>query len=136
MNAGNFIIGLIFGYLFIERQEILKKFNRNWIFYSSILSLIFVPSIFRLYFQLNPSPSSLISAIIGTILKHHDGFQLCVIFFNLTPKLKNLNNSIVKILEKLFVAAFFSHIAITKIFIGNTKVLLELSALNVVSDDK
>lgn len=129
------MIGLIFGYIFVQSPQTLKIFSKKWIFFSSILQKVLIPPIIRLYLQLNPTPSPFISAIIGTFLKHHDGFHLCIIFLHLLPNFKS-NNSIFKILEKLFVAAFFSHIAVTKIFIVNTSVLLEMSAMNVVSDER
>lgn len=130
MNAGNFIIGLIFGFLLLERPESLKKFVKNWIFYLCIFEFIFIAPTFKLFFQLNQTPSPVISSALGTFLKLIDGFNLSIIFLNLPQK---FNFNFLKILEKLFIAAFFSHIAITKIFIASSKVLLEMSALNVVS---
>ncbi|KAG5683777.1 hypothetical protein PVAND_013041 [Polypedilum vanderplanki] len=140
MNVGNFLIGLIFGYLLFNKSSCLEKFKSKTITIVSIFLYFLVPPTLKFILQSNYIKSTIVTALFGSYMKHHDGLFLTLILLNLVFKKDNAECcknfytlSIFKFCEKLFLSAFFTQIIMTKVFLGNTRSLIELSIINVFS---
>lgn len=138
MNAGNFIIGLIFGYLIFNNAN-LERLKSRAVAIVSVASYFLLPAIFKHLIQENFIKFSFGTALIGAYLKHHDGIFLSIILLNLVFDKneggrcgKLLKLPCVKLIDKLFYPAFFSQLIVTKAFIATTKTLIELNYFNVV----
>jgi hypothetical protein len=135
MNAGNFIIGLIFGYIIHNKAQLCRLTSYTFVYLPIFL---LVPAAFKYYFTLNYVKSSIGTALLGAYLKHHEGIFLSIILFNLLYRNDGgrlaswLSHSNFQILDKLFTSAFFIQFLVTKFFIVNTRVLLEVSTMNMV----
>lgn len=138
MNAGNFIVGLVFGYL-LHNKINLDKFKGKLITIISIILYFLVPAFTKFMFQINTIEPSIGTALYGAYLKHHEGIFLSIILLNLLFQTKCdcltkfFRLPVFEVFDKLFVPAFFSHLVMTKIFIASTKVLIQISFINMVN---
>lgn len=138
MNAGNFIIGLIFGYL-ISTKANLKKYKSNLIGCSSIVLYFLLPATFKFLYYANYIKAPIGTALLGAYMKHHDGLFLSLFLWNYVfeKQPSNFHKAlyslpVFKFLEKLFMPTFFCQLFLVKFFIANSSVLIELSWWNIV----
>lgn len=136
MNSGSFLIGLVFGFLDVNKFELNKWSTKLWSFLLFSFYVTFNVAV-KVFFINNEVTPSVITALLGGYMKHHHGIFLSLFVSNFilgNEKLAKLfNQRAFRIAEKLFVSALISSLLLTKFFISTTNVLLEMSFGNMVS---
>lgn len=136
MNSGSFLIGLVFGFLDVNKFELKKLNTKLW----SLLLIIFYVAFniaVKVFFINNEVKASVFTALLGGYMKHHHGIFLSLFISNFilgNDKLaKIFNQKAFKLAEKLFTSAFLSSLLITKIFVSTSNFSLEMAFGNIVS---
>lgn len=133
LNGGNFLIGLIFGYLVYSKADlaIFQGKVKTFFFFLSYVESLSAATAYVLQTEMK---STLLASICGAYMRHHVGFVISI----LTLKLLH-NRRVAKLLkgfglgvaEKLFNSAFMSCLLL-KVLILNRRNLIELNFINLV----
>lgn len=135
LNTGNYFIGLVIGYYYYEFKQAGRRHRHN-IFYHSLwhLSYIltFVLCFIGVYFYEHDIEKGVLSALIGTVLKHIYGPILGVllvgIFFRygaFIPKIYNYG--MYRILARLSFSVYMVHVTIGSVLITGQSYPLEIN---------
>lgn len=139
MNAGNYIIGIMFGFLFIEAKERLKSIRRSWSLEflwhfcwiaGYIISMLGFP-----FIESNIEPS-ILTALYGGFMKHYHGLLMGVLTFGLILRFGwfvplVFNMPFFRVLGRISYSYFLCHIFVMRIFMTGSNQLFEVSMSNV-----
>lgn len=135
MSSGSFLIGLVCGFLDVNKFELKKFSTKLWSVLLVLCYAAFNVAV-KVFFIQNQVEPSIITALFGGYMKHHHGIFLSLFVSNFilgNEKLaKIFNQRTFRIAEKLFTSALLSSLMLTKFFISTTNILLEMSFGNMV----
>lgn len=135
MNGGSFLLSFVFAYLAHKQTDLSKLKSKVWtaVFITFYFLIIVVARIYNLSHALKPS---LLGSAFAGYYSHHHGIFLSILIsrFILESGLaaSNASRRVLRIADELFAATFLSSLLVTKIFISNSKVMLEMSFTNMV----
>lgn len=139
LNAGNYIAGLMFGFVYLESKEKLMKINRTWkleVAWHFCWITGYVVSMLGFPFIETDIAPTIWTALFGGFMKHYHGFLMGFLILGLVMRLgwivpKIFNLPIFRILARIMYSYYLSHIFVLRLFLSGSNQPFEINGANM-----
>jgi peptidoglycan/LPS O-acetylase OafA/YrhL len=126
LNAGNYIAGLIFGFVYLESKDKLLKMKKSWpleVFWHCCWISTYIVSMLGFPFIESDVTPSIWTALFGGFMKHYHGFLMGFLLLGLVMRLgwivpKVFNLPVFRVLGRIMYSYYLSHIFVLRLFVG------------------
>lgn len=139
LNAGNYIAGLIFGFVYMESKEKLLKVKRTWkleVLWHLCWITGYVVSMLGFPFIESDIEPSIWTALYGGLMKHYHGILLGFLMLGLMMRLgwfipRLFNLPVFRILGRILYSYFLSHVFVLRLFMATSTQPFEINQANL-----